>query len=60
MNVVHNHATHRLVTACVCGRTTSFPDSGLSQFDCPCGKVVTCDGSTVARFRLERAEDDDE
>lgn len=60
MNVVHNHATHRVVTVCRCGATISLPDSGLSQEYCACGLAWTCDGDVLARFRLERVDEDDD
>lgn len=62
MTVVrHNLDTHRVVTACVCGRTVALPDTGISVHYCPCGRAWRCDGQLLGMFepkhwRQERAD----
>jgi hypothetical protein len=48
--VRHNQDTHRVVSACECGATISLPDTGVSQYDCSCGRIWTCNGSNLAMF----------
>ena len=50
VEIRHNLCTYRYITACECGRTVSLPDSGLAQYDCPCGRVWLSDGEEVSMW----------
>lgn len=51
MTVVrHNLDTHRVVTACDCGRTVSLPDGGISETICACGRGWRCDGQALGMY----------
>ena len=48
--VRRNVHTHRILAACVCERTISLPDSGLSDHRCACGRVWACGGDRLEMY----------